>query len=150
MLSNQAISQLPVMQRLLLSVAVDNWGCWIWQKSRNRDGYGLVGVKGTARHAHRVMAEHLYGPLKTKQYVCHSCDEPSCVNPAHLWVGDQQQNMNDMTRKGRGTIKLNAEQVRAIRSLAAAGKQHKDIAPLFGVCPASVSCAVRGATWSHV
>jgi hypothetical protein len=86
---------------------VDEKGCWRWSGSKGKDGYGRLnksqGKKGTSKGmgAHRLSYEMYNGPITSGLYVCHSCDVPDCVNPDHLWLGTQQDNMDDMHNKGR-------------------------------------------------
>lgn len=80
---------------------VDNTGeCWLWTGSQ-RDGYGRLLFQGRFKLAHRVAWELTNGPIPDGLYVCHTCDNPPCVRPAHLFVGSQQDNLNDMVAKGR-------------------------------------------------
>lgn len=72
-------------------------GCLEWAGCRDRDGYGRRGNK----QAHRVAYEAAFGPIPPGMFVCHSCDNPPCVNPAHLWLGDNRANQHDAARKGR-------------------------------------------------
>jgi hypothetical protein len=74
--------------------------CWIWQKAL-RKGYGLTWHKGKKVYAHRLMYEFVRGPIPPGLCVCHSCDNPRCVNPDHLWVGTERDNLRDMASKGR-------------------------------------------------
>jgi len=87
--------------------------------------------------------------------VMHSCDNPPCVNPAHLSIGTQRDNILDSIHKGRyncfGRQKLDAEKVRQIRVLAATGNlTHKAIGKLFGVGRSAITGVINGSTWSHV
>ena len=76
-------------------------GCWIWKRSVNGDGYGNTWANGKSMHAHRLLYLIFKGEIKEGLCVCHHCDNPSCVNPEHLWLGSHKDNMKDMTRKKR-------------------------------------------------
>jgi hypothetical protein len=95
----------PIEERLFGSVERLPWsGCWIWMKCLHRKGYGeLAGRDGQGKaKAHRLAWEIANGrPVPVGMLVCHSCDIPSCINPAHLWLGTNQQNLADAGRKGR-------------------------------------------------
>jgi hypothetical protein len=99
----QTRKQGTVLQRLLRSVEVDNdTGCWIWQGGKNNIGYGLIKDGKGMRTTHRVSWEqHNQRKIPKGMCVCHTCDNPLCVNPDHLWVGDHTANMRDMIAKGR-------------------------------------------------
>ena len=75
--------------------------CWTWTGKRYPTGYGRFGK----HYAHRVAYELAYGPIPEGMHVCHSCDNPPCCNPAHLWIGTPKDNMQDRERKGRGKTK---------------------------------------------
>lgn len=75
--------------------------CWTWTAGLNGQGYGIFCIGGKARGAHRVSYFLSRGEIGNGLSVCHSCDNPPCVNPAHLWVGTAQDNSDDRVRKGR-------------------------------------------------
>lgn len=75
--------------------------CWIWTAGKNKKGYGQIKVSGKQEGAHRLSFT-LYKGDPSGMIVCHSCDNPSCVNPQHLWLGTPKDNMQDKERKGRG------------------------------------------------
>ena len=89
-----------------------NSGCWLWEGSTTRDGYGLVTIapRKSPHRVHRLAWEQAYGPIPEKMSVLHRCDVPACCNPAHLFLGSQQDNVTDMVTKGRfkGRSSLNA------------------------------------------
>ena len=113
--------------------AGDN-GCWNWTRSRNSKGYGMAHILDLAPGvigAHRASYILSKGPVPEGMNVCHTCDNPSCINPDHLWAGTQQDNMRDMVVKGRSgkrarkyfektktvRIKICTEMIRAIDAL---------------------------------
>lgn len=79
-------------------------GCWNWMALRNPSGYGVVNFKNKTRLAHRVAWELTHGEIPVGMYACHTCDNPSCINPDHLFLGTQADNMRDMMEKGRSTL----------------------------------------------
>ena len=88
---------------------VDRAGsCWIWRGPRHRQGYGRAG----RNVAHRIAFELAHGPFDRRLKVCHHCDNPPCVNPAHLFLGTQRDNVQDMVRKGRGWWRVYAGRTR--------------------------------------
>ena len=78
--------------------------CWLWTANRNSVGYGMIAPGYGGRSsilAHRASWELANGPVPAGLFVCHHCDTPLCVNPAHLFLGTDQENKDDMVRKGR-------------------------------------------------
>lgn len=78
-------------------------GCQVWMGAVCRQGYGRVRRKGRSPMlVHRLRYELAYGPFDAALKVCHRCDNPGCVNPTHLFLGTQEDNLRDMFKKGRG------------------------------------------------
>lgn len=83
--------------------------CWEWTAHKSKDGYGSFRIKKQYLKAHRVSYEWAKGTIPKKMCVCHSCDNPSCVNPEHLWVGTQRENVLDMHAKKRSKASENCK-----------------------------------------
>lgn len=77
--------------------------CWVWVKGANNSGYGLFYTSGKKIRAHRFAWELFFGPIPPGLSVLHRCDVPPCVNPDHLFLGTNYDNIQDMIRKGRAT-----------------------------------------------
>ncbi len=133
--------------------------CWEFSGTRNARGYGLF-YAGRSIGAHRYawFLEHGVEPTR-KEYVCHSCDNPSCVRPSHLFLGSQSENLRDCSRKGRtakprgeknGRARLTEGKVREVRQLAASGVTYKEISKRYGVHVETIGHVVRRITWKHV
>ncbi len=134
------------MHEFWLSVRKTDAGCWEWEGSRNRQGYGEC--KG--KPAHRVAWAITNGEIPAGMLVCHRCDNPPCCNPAHLFLGTPADNQADAARKGRKDQKLSRGAVAEIRALAARGIPHKNIAQMYGISPKTVWKIAAGVARPHV
>lgn len=136
--------------------------CWEWKGGRCKRGYGRIRVKNPRRivRAH-IFAYQLARGRTHGLFVCHSCDNPPCCNPAHLWLGANLDNMADMVRKGRGPRKdergerngnarLTEAQVLLIKQQIGAGENNTKIGARFGVTHSMVSRIRLGLAWTHV
>lgn len=128
-------------------------GCLEWQGYRHPSlGYGLIrlgGRDGRRTGVHRLAYELAHGPIPAGLFVCHSCDNPPCCEPSHLFLGTPADNTKDMRAKGRGTSgprpdlqRLTDAQVRSIRSRVAAGERQVALAAEFGLSSSYVSTLV--------
>lgn len=141
------------------STPVPEAGCWLWDLSCQPSGYGQFSRDGKTYLAHRVAYQAFVGPIPAGLFVCHKCDVRSCVNPAHLFVGTQKDNMADAIRKGRfvslevsrGTkayqAKLTDDAVNDIRTRRLS---QREFAHLYGVSKSAVCHAQSGRKWRHV
>lgn len=91
-------------------------GCWLWTAYRDDDGYGSIRVGRKAELAHRVAWWLTNGPIPPGLHVLHRCDRPECVNPDHLFLGTQLDNVVDMYRKGRARAYQAAWAVKAAKT----------------------------------
>ena len=136
-------------------------GCWIWTGSLGSTGYGAFGAQGKTRKAHRVSWEIHNGEIPKHDSshgmcVCHKCDNPRCVNPSHLFLGTNTDNVRDMVRKGRhvppigefgGASKLTEADVRAIRNDA---RTTRKIAEDYPVSKSQIHSIKSGNSWKHI
>jgi hypothetical protein len=83
------------------SIPEPTTGCWLWLRSRDKDGYGSLRADGRTRRAHREAYMAYMGPIPDGAHVLHKCDTPACVNPDHLFLGTQRDNLRDCVVKGR-------------------------------------------------
>lgn len=141
--------------------------CWDWLGAQKGNGYGNFNMNGVTCPAHRASYILFVGPVGDGVDVCHSCDNRSCVNPDHLFLGDRAANMADAVAKGRisrgqkhsyailsgvsvPAAKLKPEQVRIIWDQIQSGQRSSKIAERFGVTRGAISAIKRGETWTHI
>lgn len=133
--------------------------CWEWTANRHQKGYGTMRVERKVLKAHRISYELHHGPVPDGLHVLHRCDNPPCVNPAHLWAGTNAENVADKEAKGRGGqpkgskhhgATLTEEQVIMMRRLHEGGMKQKDLVTQFGVEKSRVSAIIRRRIWRHV
>jgi hypothetical protein len=107
---------------------------------RTPEGYGKLCWQGKQdRYAHRVAYQLAHGPIPDGRFVCHACDNPSCCNPRHLWLGTPLDNIQDRDRKGRnGLLKATNEVVEEIARLRVAGVSAADISQQVGLHEATI------------
>ena len=83
------------------SIPEPNSGCWLWIGGATTVGYGKIFANGFVRLSHRVSYEEYKGAIPEGMLVLHKCDTPACINPEHLFLGTNKENMQDASRKGR-------------------------------------------------
>lgn len=145
-----------VKARLLSSISKAESGCWDWNKSKNAAGYGTISVKNKITVAHRASYAAFIGEIPAGKYVCHSCDNPSCINPSHLFIGSPSDNLMDCYSKmrrpktgpTRGACKLahlSPPQAELVKNeIALKKKTLKEIAIEFGVSVHVIKGVSRG------
>ena len=137
-------------------------GCWLWMGGHGKRGYPHFPLNGKTVYAHRLSWEIHKGTIPDGLDVCHNCpdgDNPSCVNPDHLFLGTHADNMRDMCSKGRSrcwgekarTAKLTEHQIVNIRSRwKAGGITQQELAIEYGIRQVTISSIVNGRTWKHL
>lgn len=135
---------------------VDKSGdCWLWTAYKKKGGYGTFNVEGTMITAHRFSWQIHFGGIPEGMNVLHKCDTPACIRPEHLFLGTQQDNIDDMVEKGRqqkgekhGNAKLDEEIVLCIRKYYPMFTQKK-LGEFFNVGQNTISKVVLFQLWSH-
>lgn len=135
--------------------------CWIWTGKRNNYNYGVSFIDKVEYGSHRISwMIHNHVILSSIDYVCHSCDNPPCVNPAHLWLGNAQKNCDDKIEKGRSNYafgnrialaKLDPKKVQKIRKMFETGNYSKRaLGRIFGVSHTVICGVIKGTIWKEV
>ena len=154
------------------------WGaymekCILWTKAKAGNGYGVTSHNGKQVYAHRLAAMKAFGEIPKGMVVAHKCDTPNCVNPDHLFICTQKENLADMKRKGRSAIgmkhglkkhpecsakgekvassKLTESQIHEIRKMYVPGVTSlKSVGDKFGVAFQTISKIVNRNRWKHI
>lgn len=148
-------SALGVGPRIITYHRVAPSGCWEWARTRDKDGYGKIRVKGIMQMAHRVSYEYFDGEIQEGLIVRHKCDNPCCINPEHLELGTHKDNAWDAIRRNRRSTrgednvraKLTPEEVLQIYNDQ---RGCVELSKVYHVRPAAISKIERGQTWQHV
>lgn len=127
-----------------LEYVVDQGGCWIWQRGKSKEGYGLMeGPNGKRDYAHRIYYERNHGPIPKALVIDHLCRNRACVNPNHL------EAVKPFINSHRGLkTKLTRAHVKEIRILVANGRLTEEVAARFGIATGHVLAICRGIRWA--
>lgn len=148
------------------SMPVTESGCWFWLASKTKQGYGDFRIGGKHMLAHRASYEAFNGPIPDSLHVLHRCDVRCCVNPAHLFVGTNNDNINDSMIKNRrkgvtrnrpiglkykpmsiigreNHRKLKSKDFSYVVAMRESGLSQREIAKRFGVSQATISKALK-------
>lgn len=143
-----------IIDRLSTRYVETEDGCHIFIGHKDKDGYGIIRYDGPLYKAHRLVWMGYFGSIPLGMNILHACDNPSCINHRHLFVGTQQDNVNDMIAKGRDKFnnyansRLNEIQIAEIKDLLSEGWTQQRIADKFKVNQSAISDIKTGRTWS--
>lgn len=127
--------------------------CWFWTGYKDKDGYGIASIKQKKLAAHRAAHILFIGPIPENMLVLHNCNNSSCVNPDHLRLGTQKENIADQIKAGtnvgknRITAILNETLVKYIRS---SNKPYRELATELGVTHYCIWDVLKRRSWNHV
>jgi hypothetical protein len=146
-----------------LATRTDHENCWNWPYGCNPKGYGSVCIgKSRCETTHRTTYRLTHGSIPDDLWVLHKCDNRKCFNPSHLFLGTNQDNIDDMVAKGRGNggqlrptngnhwRKVSPEEVREIRHLHTEGTSRNELAKRFPIGASNMWCIIRRKTWKHI
>ena len=145
-----------------VDVPQDHRECWEWQGGRTSAGYGQFKAGGETYYAHRYSCELHHGPIPQGMQALHSCDNPTCVNPGHLRIGSQLENMRDKMDRGRHwtgerpkgeghhAAKMTKDKVLAVRAAIRSGATRRELADRYDVSLSCIDGITSRRTWRHV
>lgn len=172
------INKSSALTRFIAKYMVDESGCWLWTASKYGNGYGMFYLGQKIVGAHRASWQLFKGGIPSGLFVLHKCDNPACVNPSHLFLGTQKENISDMHKKKRSgwhndpqglakkmsaalrgkngakgernpAAKLTKAQVYKIKGLLAKGCSQQKIGEIFGVCQSTIGNIKTGKKWGE-
>jgi len=138
---------------------VKSEGCWIWKLSKDKNGYGIFrGAVGDEMFtkAHRFSYALHTGDLLIGMQALHTCDNPSCVNPDHLFSGTNADNMRDKVQKGRSRVPVGEQNGHAVltrqqvRCILKDPRPYTEIATQYNVAPSTIGSIKQRVSWQHI
>lgn len=146
-------------ERIFSRIRITERGCWEYLRGRSSKGYGVVSVNNKATSTHCLAYELRVGLIPDGMCVLHQCDNPPCINPAHLFLGTRGENNTDRERKGRSDDRrgelnpghrLTESQVVEIHNRRVSGDSLQAIADAYGITRNYVTSILSGDAWPHV
>ena len=158
--SRKEVSEVLKFRKVVVLRRAGQGPCWEWCGYRNEDGYGKIAFEGKTPSVHRVAWMLWVGPIPKGIEVAHTCDNPPCFNPKHLYLATHAENIADAVRRNRypsktgqlhPNAKLNEQQVREIRRRYVKGSQSRFLlAKEFGICDGAVYAIASRRSWTHI
>lgn len=147
-----------VEDRVAASFTIDpETGCHNWNRAKTSKGYGAIVVNRRTLPAHRVSYELANGTISDESFVLHNCDNPSCINPAHLRLGTHDENMHDKVLRSRVPAgenhynsKITADQAVEIMKLFGEGKTADQVSSITGINKGTINNVKYGGCWNDV
>lgn len=148
-----------IKNKLLGNITKNEENCWVWNKSKDKKGYGKTNYKNKIMLCHRLSWLLFNKSLNNNMYVCHKCDNPSCINPDHLFLGTNRDNILDAYHKNRLKLKfgennksskLNYKKIIEIRDLYKKGYTLVSLSNIYHVSSQTIGSIVKRKTWKHV
>lgn len=149
----------PITKEFILErIKISDNGCWEWQAALNKPGYAVVWHNKKLHLGHRVAYELWIGQIPDGLFVCHKCDNPRCMNPDHLFIGNDKMNQDDSVKKGRHrhcvfyaennpTAKFTNNEVRWLRSCKMSGYK---LSKILGVSRGTINKLRRRDSYATV
>lgn len=141
-------------QRFWDRLIIKDNGCWEWPAYKDKDGYGILTTKipktrkNIIQKTHRLAYENVFGKIPDKQCVCHKCDNPSCCNPYHLFLGSSADNNKDARNKGRAILdknrKFSKDLIQGMLNMHDSGDYTKThLSRVFGISETHISRLIK-------
>jgi len=154
---NPKIIACKSVEEVLLRYVVVDSGCWEWTGSKmTNEDYGIAHFKGKRIRAHRLSYTYHVGEIPEGLIVCHHCDNPICINPDHLYAGTQQDNSNDMVRRGRHAVCLGEDRPNSVLKewqvllIRKDKRKERVIAQDYGIAPSTAGSIRRKLSWKYL